>query len=294
MNANILQNELIPEVVHRYFGSVDRLPYKLAVVSAGEPPKVIYRSEHALATEALSSADARTDLLSSRPEDVFRFQSEPQSATTRDSEEARSATLPSGERRDAELRRGKRPPPILLSSRDGRQWQLVVQHRSGSLDAAVKEIRHRNLFVSFGVLLLLAVSMAMVMLSTQQAKRLARLQIDFVAGVSHELRTPLTVICSAAENLADGIVDGREQVRQYGTLIRNEGRRLAEMVQQILLFASGWAEGIKYELRPVQVSGVVDRVLAGAASRIKAARFTVERRIDPNLPPLMADTAALV
>ena len=51
--------------------------------------------------------------------------------------------------------------------------------------------------------------------------------MEFVAAVSHELRTPLAVICSAGENLADGVVADREQVKTYGALVQTEGRRLA-------------------------------------------------------------------
>ena len=46
--------------------------------------------------------------------------------------------------------------------------------------------------------------MAMLVVSTRRARRLARSQMEFVAGISHELRTPLAVISSAADNLADG------------------------------------------------------------------------------------------
>ena len=99
--------------------------------------------------------------------------------------------------------------------------------------------RRRNLLLSFGVLLVLAVSMALIIISAQRARRLARLQMEFVAGVSHELRTPVAVICSAADNLAEGFVGAKDQVKEYGALIRNEGRRLAGMIEQILRFAAG-------------------------------------------------------
>ena len=75
------------------------------------------------------------------------------------------------------------------------------------------------------------------MLSTRRAQDLARQQMEFVAAVSHELRTPLAVIRSAAENLADGVVDDDAQIRKYGELVRSEGRRLTDMVEQILEFA---------------------------------------------------------
>ena len=75
------------------------------------------------------------------------------------------------------------------------------------------------------------------MLSTRRAQDLARQQLEFVATVSHELRTPLAVIRSAADNLADGVVNDEARVRQYGQLVRREGLRLTDLVEQILEFA---------------------------------------------------------
>ena len=120
---------------------------------------------------------------------------------------------------------------VSTNDMDGR-WQLLIKHRAGSLEAAVTEARRRNLVISFGILLLLAASVGTIIISTGRAQKLARQQVEFVAGVSHELRTPLAVICSAGENLADGVVEAPAQVSQYGALIRNEGRRLTKMVEQ--------------------------------------------------------------
>ena len=112
---------------------------------------------------------------------------------------------------------------FILSPPGAAAWELVVRHGEGSLEQVVAAYRNRNLAVSFGVLLLLCMSMGMILVSAQRAQRLAKAQMEFVAGVSHELRTPLAVICSAAENLADGVVGAKEQVTRYGTLIRDEG-----------------------------------------------------------------------
>ena len=76
--------------------------------------------------------------------------------------------------------------------------------------------------------------------------------MEFVAAVSHELRTPLAVIRSAADNLADGVVDDEAQIRQYGELVRSEGRRLTEMVEQILEFAGIQSGQRAFALRPVR------------------------------------------
>ncbi|MBZ5566136.1 MAG: HAMP domain-containing histidine kinase, partial [Acidobacteriia bacterium] len=172
-------------------------------------------------------------------------------------------------------------------------WELVVRHRAGSLGEAVAGMRRRNLGFSFGVLIVLAAGMVLIIVWTQRVQKLAKLQMDFVTGVSHELRTPVSVICSAAENLADGVVDTASQVKQYGALIRNEGRRLREMVEQILLFASGQERRLALDFRPVDIGEVIDSTLVEAENLVGASGFAVEKQVSPNLPPVMADPAAL-
>src|SRR5262249_14948001 len=117
-----------------------------------------------------------------------------------------------------ELRRpdGDRPPPPNDGFDRGR-WQLLVTHRAGSLAAAVAPTRNTDLVISFAVLVLVSASVALVLISTRRAHRLALQQMEFVAGVTHELRTPLSVITAAADNLSDGVVAG-DKVRRYGSM----------------------------------------------------------------------------
>jgi signal transduction histidine kinase len=168
-----------------------------------------------------------------------------------------------------------------------------VLHRAGSLEAAVEHARLRNLLVSFGVLLLLAVSMGMVLVSTGRARRLAAQQMEFVAGVSHELRTPLAVIRSAAENLADGIVSEPRQVRKYGDVIASEGRRLTQMVEQIMDFAGFESGRATLEVRPAEVGAVVEEALRGAAPHLREHAASVEQSSPPSVPRVLVDPGAV-
>jgi signal transduction histidine kinase len=125
------------------------------------------------------------------------------------------------------------------------------------------------------------------------ALQLARMQMDFVASVSHELRTPLAVLCSAADNLADGVVKGETQLAKYSSVIRNQSRQINGLVNQVILFTATQNGKGRYVLQPLEVSTVVNTAVDDAMELIQKARFTVEKKIDPNLPPVMGDFSAL-
>jgi two-component system, OmpR family, sensor histidine kinase SenX3 len=291
LNRVCLQTQVFAELAQRYFGSADGLLYQVAVLSAGNQTAPIYVSDPVPPNQILTGRDAVIQLFGPRHEERLnrRDAREPGARWGPDiGLSQRFSLFPQND----EFAPRFRAPVIMQRPGDGR-WQLVVKHRSGSVEDAVAAGRRKNLAVSFGILLVLVVGMGMLVVSTGRAQRLAGLQVEFVAGVSHELRTPLAVISSAADNLAAGVVEANEHVRQYGTLIGTEVHRLSGMVEQILLFASGEARQRPYEIRPVDVGEIVDRVLSGADGMIDEADFTVDKQIQPGLPPALADAGAL-
>jgi signal transduction histidine kinase len=135
--------------------------------------------------------------------------------------------------------------------------------------------------------------MGMMMVTTQRAQRLARQQIEFVAGVTHELNTPLTAIRSAGQNLAAGVVAEPGQVKRYGDLIESEGRRLSDMVGQALELAGIQSGRRIYHPRPVEVEEIVDGALQDCRWTLQEKRIEVERDVARDLPPVLADAAAV-
>jgi signal transduction histidine kinase len=271
-NRQYLESEFLPELVHKHFAGKEGLEYQVRVVPASGSEKAIYQSDPSLAASFFDKSDEVAFLFSLRPEPMGR-----------------------GPGFGGRMRGPGSPPepsgPPGGPEVDQPGWRALIKHHSGSLGAVVESARRRNLAVSFAVLLLMGASMVMLVITTRRAERLARLQMEFVAGVSHELRTPLSVICSAGDNLADGLVGSEQQVKRYGSVIRNEGRRLAEMVEQILGFAGiGRA---KYSLQPVAVSSVIDRALAASDLDIRQSGFTVEKTLPDGLPLIQADSTAL-
>ena len=182
--------------------------------------------------------------------------------------------------------KGKGPPP-------GAPWTMTVQFTSGPLEATVNRIRLRNLAVSFGMLLLVGVSGVVLVVSTRRARGLARQQMEFVASVTHELRTPLSVISSASQNLADGVTTAPDQVKRYGTVIRDQSTRLTGMVEQVLRFAGMSSDRYEMHWQTVELGPVIDQALEDCAPDFQRTGTRVQRQIDPQLPAVEGDPSAL-
>jgi signal transduction histidine kinase len=117
--------------------------------------------------------------------------------------------------------------------------------------------------------------------------------MEFVAAVSHELRTPLAVIRSAAENLADGVVHDEAGIKRYGELMRTEGRRLTEMVEQILELAGIQSGQRGFALRPVAMDALLRDIVSCCSTLLERAGIEVEIDLPDDLPPVLGDEPAL-
>jgi len=284
LDLDFIRQQFLPALVRKYFANGTGSDYRVAVLTKGDPAKLIWTSEPASAWTGASSWDAASELLALRPEDFL--------------------TLPvvtSGER--GHLGRGRTIPssgpapwmgwPGLRSVMRGAegQWRLWVKHRSGSLEAVLASTRRRNLAISFGVLFVLAVGVAVIVVGARRAQTLARLQMQFVAGISHELLTPVAVIRSAAENLVAGVIETPREVSHYGAVIEKEGQRLTEMIQQTLVFAA--VQSKRSDFRPVDAAEVIHDALEFCGPAVKEADMDIALQIDAELPQVTGDQTAL-
>jgi len=133
----------------------------------------------------------------------------------------------------------------------------------------------------------------MMVVTTQRARKLAKLQMEFVATVSHELRTPVAAISSAVDNLADGVMSRRAQAERYAPMIKDQLRQLTTLIEQILLFAATREKRHRYNSKLFNPAEVVAAALSSTSMLIADAGVTVEQDLAANLPLVMADFAAL-
>ena len=283
LDFNTIQKRILPQLANRYFGGRQGLDYKLAVLAAGEPPRIIYSSDVNFPEPDSTAYDATMNI----------FGQPPEMAESQLWEVRKNPELP---RRD-DLPGMSGPGwlwfPVIQYGSGTAPWILLVQRRAGSIDAVVSRVWRTNFFTGMAVLLLLAASVALVVVATRRVQRLAHLQMNFVTAVSHELRTPLAVMLSAAENISDGVVEKPWEVREHGRIITGQGRRLSDLVDRILLFAASGAGESLQSREPVRVAEVVEQVFRNLAEPIRATQIDVEQNIPSDLPYVVADKCAL-
>lgn len=295
LDLDYIRQEVIPTLARRYFsgGAGDRkLNYDLQIVSRQQRASMIYSSALEAREQPNSDADVKIELFRLRPQLLARLYTDKFLSLTSSAPDGTGAR---GLRPNLPLTQNLRRDflrQVFKTSVEG-QWELTLTHRAGSLQKVVADIRRRNLLIGFGVLVLLSASLVMIFMLSRRMHRLAKQQMEFVAGVSHELRTPVAVLCSASENLADGLIHSREEVIQYSEMIRNESYRLADLVEHVLEFAGTQSMGHLYQLSPVTVEEVIESTLALSAHHLTSRGFTVQKDFPPNVSFVMADRAAL-
>ncbi len=292
LDLDNIRDVILPELSDRHLHG-DGTEYQARVFALSDQ-RVIFRRGAPLEEAAPLAGDAGAGLFGLLPQEKLgTLELEAGLAPVRDqdrrSERGPPAAGPRRRLREDRYHRLYR----FISTGENSRWRVVASHPAGSLDAAVAKAHRRNLAISFGILLLLGASLMLMLLSTRRLQALARQQLEFVAGVTHELLTPLAAMRSAGQNLADGVVAEPRQVQRYGRLVDDEGRRLSTMVEQVLEFAGMQAGRKSYAFERTRLATVVDDALAEYAPVLEEQGVRVEKRLDDDLPDVMADAGAL-
>ena len=276
LNTDYIRTTVLPELLSRHLASSD---YDVTVAWRQDPAKIVFQTNPNFNG---SPADATVAIFELQFESFFRRGGfgGPFGRGGGAGPFGRGGPPRIGER-------GPGPP------QERGEWTLSVRHRAGSLEAVVERGRWRNLAILAGLLLLMLAALGALIRYSERERRLAKLQMDFVAGISHELRTPLSVIRTAAHNLHGGLVTQPKQIQRYGALIRDESERLTGIVEQVLRFAGVQAGRVIQSREPVKVESLVEEALSATARLSDEAGCLVERNIAPDLPMVLADPLAL-
>lgn len=288
LDEEYLRGQLLPDLVQRNFGKDAGTLYSFTVRSRSNSRRIFY-SSGGLPEGREIRPDVEQPLFAIRMEDLM-------AGRTAGTAQPGGPGLPGGARivvRSFITRSAVGYLSTSAMNEDAGLWQLGVMPKSGPLASSLTRWREGNLLLSMAVELMLLAGLAFIIVAARRMQRLAEQKMQFVAGITHELRNPLSAICMLAGNQADGLVSSPEQVRQYGSLIRQQGGRLNEMVEQALQFAGVRAQARLVRRTELDLRRVIDDALEASRSELERAGFQVEKNIAKDLPPVRGNAEAL-
>jgi PAS domain S-box-containing protein len=128
----------------------------------------------------------------------------------------------------------------------------------------------------------------------EEVQRANNLKSAFLATMSHELRTPLTSIIGYVEMLQRGTYGQLgERTREPLAFMRYSSVTLLNLINDILDFSRMEAGFLTIDLQPVQATRALYNVIGALRPQIEEKQLTLELQIDPDLPPVQANTARL-
>jgi PAS domain S-box-containing protein len=113
-----------------------------------------------------------------------------------------------------------------------------------------------------------------------------RAKSEFLANMSHEIRTPMTAILGFADLLLEP-GNSPDESREYLGIIRENGRVLLQLINDILDLSRIEAERMAIEKAVCSPRGVVEEVISLLRVRAQAKQLQLRAEFVPHVPPVI-------
>lgn len=123
-----------------------------------------------------------------------------------------------------------------------------------------------------------------------QARRIERVQRDFIANVSHELRTPLTSVRLLTETLEDAIDTDHEKAQEFVEKIEIEIQYLTDLVNELLELSRIESGQVSMQLEPVEAQQLVREVMARMLPLAQRHRVSLRTDVQEGKTLVIADS----
>jgi two-component system cell cycle sensor histidine kinase PleC len=136
---------------------------------------------------------------------------------------------------------------------------------------------------------------------TERAIRAARCEAElnhrsksaFLSTMSHELRTPLNAIIGFSDLIRQPGATTRDEAAGYAEHIANAGRRLLDVVSDVLDMSKLESGALILDKRPLLIGEVLEMAVENCQPLFDAKHQPVDLRLEANLPELEADPKRL-
>ena len=174
------------------------------------------------------------------------------------------------------------PQPLLNRLERERQarQQAEVLLEARSLDLQETNLALRNLAEALE--LKIAQRTEELQVALELAESATRSKDRFLATMSHEIRTPMNAVVGLGELLAGTNLD--EQQREYVRLLRDSGRHLLALINDILDYSKIDAGRLELESSPMDLGAAIDTVRTLTEYSAQEKALSLHWQIDADVP----------
>jgi signal transduction histidine kinase len=197
--------------------------------------------------------------------------------------------LPAGGKASPEQDRAQRGFQFVFTD-----WSIALQGDFASPEKWARINFTYNMTLSAILAMVLLAGIGLTIRTALREMKLSAMKNEFVSNVSHELRTPLSSIRVFGEFMRRGRVEDQDKVREYGSYIETESRRLTQLINNILDFSRIESGRIAYAFEPVDLEELLAGTLATFSVRLRDKGFEVQYHgPDDPLPEVTLDANAV-
>jgi two-component system phosphate regulon sensor histidine kinase PhoR len=125
----------------------------------------------------------------------------------------------------------------------------------------LKKIR-TILLVSIALIIIIIGSFYFTISTIFMQKKLSETKTDFINNMTHEFKTPISTISLAGEVLSDKTIEkSKEDLDKYLGIIKNENKRLAGLVENVLQAATIEKGRLKFKIQECDIHQIIREVI---------------------------------
>ncbi|MCP4898594.1 MAG: HAMP domain-containing histidine kinase, partial [bacterium] len=173
-------------------------------------------------------------------------------------------------------------------------WTISLQGDYATPEKWARTNFSLNITLSLALAGVLLGGVGLTVRTALREMKLSTMKNEFVSNVSHELRTPLSSIRVFGEFMRRGRVKEQEKIREYGSYIETESRRLTQLINNILDFSRIESGQRVYSFEEGDVEEILLGTLATFDVRLRNIGFEVDYHPpEEPLPEIMLDSNAI-
>ena len=148
------------------------------------------------------------------------------------------------------------------------QQSLSINHLSGSLEQAIRELNERNQKLEQDI---------------DRERALDKMRRDFISNVSHELKTPVFLIQGYAEGLRTNVANNPEKRNFYCDVIMDEAEKMNVLIKDLLNLSQIESGMFSIEKSEFNLTDLIQEALKKFQPILEEKNIHVETQMEDNL-----------